>query len=300
MEQKLLNFISELISKAAGKGLQLLDEKPIGYGVQLKFGDAQNEIPVNVYFSQKKGISSVIGGSPQNPLRPLMYRLLNLQIEPKTDAHSWQVWVGTDESGKGDFFGPLVACGFLCNKAMLPTLQKLGVRDSKLIKDSEIVTIAKQLFARFLPNIETIVLMPPKYNQLYESFRSQNKKLNELLAWMHARIILNLHEKKQFEGAVVDKFASDRTLKTSLKDLKQVQILHKIRGEEDPAVAAASVIARYLFIKKMAELSQKYEMEFPKGASAKVVKMGKEYAAKYEKAKLAEVAKIHFKTFNEI
>ena len=106
-------------------------------------------------------------------------------------------------------------------------------------------------------------------------FRQGNKKLNEMLAWMHARVILNLNEKHKFEGAVVDKFASDRVLTGSLKDMKGVKLIHKVRAEDDIAVAAASIIARYHFLNSIKLISNKFQLEFPKGASAKVIEIGR-------------------------
>lgn len=300
MEKILFEHISNLIRNAEKEGLMLSDEREINFGVQLKFISGKYEIGLNVYHSAKKGISNVIGSAPDNPLKPVLQKILNQETTENPADHSWQIWAGTDESGKGDFFGPLVVCGFICRKAMLPSLKKMNIRDSKLIKDVEIEKIAKQLFARFMPNIETIVLMPAKYNELYLKFRDQNKKLNEMLAWMHGRVILNLKVKHNFEGAVVDRFASDKTLISSLQDLKNVELQHKIRAEEDPAVAAASIIARYLYLKKLSELSEKYELDFPKGASTRVIEMGNEFSSKFGKVRLSEVAKIHFKTYNEI
>jgi len=117
---------------------------------------------------------------------------------------------------------------------------------------------------------------------------------------MHSRVILNLNEKHKFEGAVVDKFASDRVLIGSLKDMKSIKLVHKIKAEEDIAVAAASIIARYHFLNSISSLSRKYQLEFPKGASDKVIQIGKEFAEKFTKNRLNEVAKTHFKTTEKI
>lgn len=305
MHPKLQKFVSELLIKAEKIGLQIIDEREINYGVQIKLANNIEEIPLNIYYSQKKGVSAVLGGSSKNPLRNQMYKLLNQDPAEKISskgklAHNWAVWAGTDESGKGDFFGPLVVCGFICRKPMIPTLQELGIQDSKKLKDGQIEKIAKQLYARFLPQIETLVLMPSKYNELYARFRQQNKKLNEMLAWMHGRVILNLKKKHDFEGAVVDKFASDRTLLSSLKGMKGINLKHEVRAEQDLAVAAASIIARHLFVKNLKMLSEKWELELPKGASKKVIASAQDFSEKYGKQKLQEVAKTHFKTFNEI
>ncbi|HHE38740.1 MAG TPA: ribonuclease HIII [Candidatus Cloacimonetes bacterium] len=300
MRTELSEFIVKLLGKTKKHDLVVSDEKVIAYGVQLKFRKENDEIPINIYYSKKKGISTVIGGSPRNPLKSLIQQILSKEVEASTKSHKWNIWAGTDESGKGDFFGPLVVCGFIASENILPKLKELGVKDSKLLKDQEAVRIAKTMHKIFPENIETIVLNPLKYNDLYEKFKQQNKKLNELLAWMHARVILNLKEKHHFEGVVIDKFASDKVLRSSLKDLKKINLIQKTKAEDDLAVAAASILARYHFLLKLDDFSKKYKIEFPKGASQKVIQAGKEFSQKFGKERLKEVAKIHFKTYQEI
>ncbi|MCK5052385.1 MAG: ribonuclease HIII [Candidatus Cloacimonetes bacterium] len=296
----LMEFVAEIIEKAKAFGLTLSDEKEINYGVQLKFEKGDNDIPINVYSSKKKGISTIIGGSPKNPLRFIMQQILQQKPDTAQKDHNWKIWAGTDESGKGDFFGALVVCGFIVKENDAANLKKIGIKDCKLLSDSELIKIAEKLYQNYKNNIEVLILQPAKYNELYSKFRKGNKKLNEMLAWMHARVILNLNEKHKFEGAVVDKFASDKVLIGSLKDMKNVKLVHKIKAEEDIAVAAASIIARYHFLQSISLLSRKYQLEFPKGASEKVIKIGKEFAKKFTKDRLNEVAKIHFKTVEKI
>ncbi len=214
--------------------------------------------------------------------------------------HKWNVWVGSDESGKGDFFGALVVTCFRVERDKVPELLKLGITDSKKLKDSEIKTIAHQIYRLFPGCFESIALTPEKYNELYAKFASRGKKLNELLAWMHTRAILNLKQKKDFEGAVVDKFTADKNLKNSLSEFKNIKLINMIKAEEDPAVAAASVLSRYQFLMNMKSLSIKYGMEFPKGASQKVISFGKEFIKKYSVAELRKTSKIHFQTYKKI
>lgn len=301
MSSEILGFMAALIRKAARVGFILSDEKEINYGVQLKFSKNGETIPINIYHSAKKGISTVIGGSPKSNLRPLMQGILGKPDEvSRPENHLWQKWAGTDESGKGDFFGALVVCGFIVEKPQIAALQKLGVQDSKKLKDPEIMEIATQLYAAYAKNIEVIILKPSKYNQLYQKFRDRKQKLNEMLAWMHARVIMNLQEKHEFEGAVVDKFASDKTLTSSLQGMDEIKLVHKIKAEEDIAVAAASIIARYHFLHSISSLSRRFDIKFAKGASQHVIKAGQEFAERYGKARLEEVAKIHFKTIEKI
>ncbi len=300
MNKELIEFVAELLEKTSKYNLHLIDEKEINYGVQLKFARENNEIPLNIYVSKKKGISTVIGGSPVNKLRPVLQKLLDKEITQIGSEHDWEKWAGTDESGKGDFFGPLVVCGFILDKKKESEFKNLGVKDSKDLSDKQIETIAKKLYKYNFNNIEVIILNPEKYNELYLKFRDQNKKLNELLAWMHGRVILNLNRKHNFEGAVVDKFTGNNTLLSSLKDLKNINLIHRIKAEDDIAVASASIIARYHFLLRINDLSKKFGLEFPKGSSEKVIEIGKKFTKKYGKERLREVAKTHFKTINLI
>ncbi len=300
MNPILMKFAADIIEKASNFGLILSDEKEISYGVQLKFEKGGKDIPVNIYYSKKKGVSAVIGGSPKNPLRTILQQILQQKPDTVQNDHNWKIWAGTDESGKGDFFGALVVCGFIVKENDIAELKKIGVKDCKLLSDFEVIKIAEKLYENYKNNIEVLILQPAKYNELYAKFRQGNKKLNEMLAWMHARVILNLNTKHKFDGAVVDKFASDRVLTGSIKDMKNIKLIHKIKAEEDIAVAAASIIARYHFLKSIKMLSRKFQLEFPKGASEKVIKVGKEFVGKFSKDRLNEVAKTHFKTIEKI
>ncbi len=295
MKSELQEFIARLINSAEKKKIRLIAKKTINYGVQLKFLEEGNEIILNVYHSQKKGISTVFSGKiSETKLRSI------INVPPQNNFHKWNNWLGTDESGKGDFFGALVACGFFIKKENVNQLLDLGVKDSKLVSDQKIRKIAPKIYFQFEKQLDVIILKPAKYNELYQKFKLQKKKLNELLAWMHARIILNLNKKFSLEGAIVDKFTDSQTLKNSLREMKNIHLTNRIKAESDIAVATASIIARYHFLNNLDELSKKYKMTFPKGASKNVVTTAKDFTKIFGKETLKEVAKIHFKTYKKI
>jgi ribonuclease HIII len=112
MQPEIMAYLEKLLPLLQRQGFVLSDEKPINYGVQLKLEKKGNEIPLSIYYSTKKGISTVVGGSPKNPLRRQLNEMLLLPQEEIELDHQWQKWIGTDESGKGDFFGPLITAGF--------------------------------------------------------------------------------------------------------------------------------------------------------------------------------------------
>lgn len=200
-------------------------------------------------------------------------------------------WIGTDESGKGDYFGPLVTAAVLIKKEQIPRLAKLGVRDSKTIADSVIQIIELKL-KEFLPH-SIVMLNPPAYNRLY----GRLKNLNKILAWGHARAIENLLEKHpKITYAVSDQFGDERFLqKALLKQGRQIQLIQKTHAEEDLAVAAASILARAKFLEGLAILGEKFSFVLPKGAGEGVKKNKEEFIHRYGAEKLGEVAKTHFR-----
>ncbi len=298
MNDILLKEIENILKLTESNEIILKDRKQIPYGEKLYFEKGLLQTSLSLYYSKKKGVSKVFGGK-NNSLKEDLEELL-LSNETKTFSHNWKSWLGTDESGKGDFFGPLVAAGFICHHEDILTLRKFGVKDSKMLNDKKIKEIAKKIYEKFSKNISVIIINPQRYNSLYADFQKSGKKLNQLLAWMHGRIIKDAHQKNTFQAVIVDKFAHEKVLLNSLKGLNEINIVQRTKAEEDVAVASASIIARYHFLEKMESMSKKYEIEFPKGASAKVIEIGRIFMEKFGEEKLNEVSKKHFKTFDKI
>lgn len=203
--------------------------------------------------------------------------------------------IGVDESGKGDFFGPLVIAGALIDDTNIQKFIDAGIKDSKKLSDEKILKLAAIIKANATHSV--VVIGNEKYNELYEKFNN----LNKLLAWGHARAIENILEKQHCEIALSDKFGNESLIQNALLDKgKQIKLEQKVRGEEDIAVAAASILARAEYVNRMKTLSLRYEIELPKGASDKVLTTAKKFSEEYGKQKLKAVAKLHFKTFNQI
>lgn len=205
---------------------------------------------------------------------------------------------GIDESGKGDFFGPLVIAGFHTDEATTRALQELGVTDSKKIGgDRRIFELADAI--RRLPGatFDVIRIGPAKYNELYNKFRN----LNRLLAWGHARVILNLLAKRPgCPRALSDQFARVDVLQRALGDRAGDLVLdQQTKAESDPAVAAASILAREAFVRWLDEAAARLGSELPKGASGQVRAAAGRLVSARGPEILHEVAKVHFKTARE-
>ena len=206
---------------------------------------------------------------------------------------------GIDESGKGDFFGPLVVCCAYTNEQSAKALFKLGVKDSKSIKsDKKMIDMAEEIKKIIRFKYATVTLGPEAYNKFY--LKSRN--LNSLLGWGHARSLENLLEKvPDCPTAISDQFSRTGSVKKALMEKgKQVELIERTKAESDIAVAAASIIARAEFVTKLDQLGKDFGVELPKGASPKVIEAGKLLVDKHGEEVLEKVSKTHFKTKDDI
>ena len=240
---------------------------------------------------------------------------LPLRLVPKTaklanidnvDKPQWSIglssmsstqanWIGSDEAGKGDYFGPLVVAAVLVDGAVLGPLGQLGVKDSKRLADASVERLAGKIRGSCIYAI--VPIGPEKYNHLY----SKIQNLNRLLAWGHARAIENILNREECSYALADQFGDENFLISALLSKgRTIQVKQQTGAESDIAVAAASILARAEFLRRLAQLSAKYQMKLPKGASSVVIQAGKEFITRYGNERLREVAKIHFKTTRSV
>lgn len=205
---------------------------------------------------------------------------------------------GVDESGKGDFFGPLVIAGVYTDQKIAKKFQELGICDSKGIgSDKKIRELAAAIKISQAP-WDRIVITPQKYNQLYNKIGN----LNTLLAWGHARVLENLCVKvPSCPRALSDKFANERVLQRALLEKgKKLQLTQRTKAESDYAVAAASILAREGFIDWLEERGKEFNIILGRGVSAKVKATARELFQSHGAEILPTVAKMHFKTAVEV
>jgi len=203
--------------------------------------------------------------------------------------------IGTDESGKGDFFGPLVIAGFFLPEGQEEVLRELGVKDCKRLSDNRVMEIAGQLRKGYVHSV--VAIGPERYNELY----GRLKNLNRLLAWGHARVMENILEKVNCTEALTDQFGDEKFVKQALlKKGKNINLVQRTKAEEDLAVAAASILARAEFLYRLGKLSEEIGAELPKGASSLVEEAAVKLVKQSGPEVLARVAKVHFKTTEKV
>jgi ribonuclease HIII len=266
----------------------------------LFFGQ-KNKLSVAVYekgpkiLIQGKGIEEFV----QFELEPKILEEAKLGYEEVHSPEMFEPHFGVDESGKGDFFGPLVIAGVYVDRIIARKLLDAGVQDSKRIgSDARIRALADEIRKTTQGLHDTVSIFPAKYNELYEKFSN----LNNLLGWGHARVIENLLMKKSdCPRSLSDQFADSKVIERSLINHgKKIKIEQRPRAESDIAVAAASILAREAFIDWMEGEGKKLGLRLERGASAAV----KETAGKLAEAQGPEVlrrlAKVHFRTAHEV
>ena len=265
------------------------------------FFGQKNKLSVSVYekgpkvLVQGKGVQEFV----QFELEPRILGEAKLGYEEVHTPEMFQPHFGVDESGKGDFFGPLVISGVYVDAGIARKFLDAGVQDSKRIgSDARIRALADSIRKDSLGLVDTVLIGPERYNDLYEKFGN----LNKLLGWGHARVIENLLEKKpDCPRSLSDQFADARVIQQSLlQHGRKINIEQRTKAESDVAVAAASILAREAFINWLERRGKTLGMKLGRGVSTDV----KEAAAKLVEAKgpgiLREVAKVHFRTAHEI
>jgi ribonuclease HIII len=244
---------------------------------------------------QGKGVEEFV----QFELEPKILGEAKLGYEEVHSPEMFEPHFGVDESGKGDFFGPLVISGVYVDRGIARKLLDAGVQDSKRIaSDARIRALAQTIRKTAGGLIETVLIGPQKYNELYEKFGN----LNKLLGWGHARVIENLLAKKpDCPRALSDQFADARVVEQSLlRHARKIDIQQRTKAESDIAVAAASILAREAFINWLGRRGKELGWRLERGASASVKETAKKLVEKSGPAALREVAKVHFRTAHDI
>lgn len=210
-------------------------------------------------------------------------------------------YIGTDESGKGDYFGPLVIAGMWVDQIVENSLETLGVRDSKQLSDAKCRELAAKIRELFPGKFYIVEVPPERYNDLYEQFVREKKNLNYLLAWGHARAIESLLGHQTCRQAIADQFGNEKYITSKLMEKgKALKLLQTPKAERFIGVAAASILARDSFLSRLGQLSSEAGMTLPKGASPAVIETAKQICKKNGDESLRKYAKLHFKTTESV
>jgi ribonuclease HIII len=251
-------------------------------------------------FFGKKGIKKVLQGNEETALyrdlKKIVFGpdLFEKKLNPEID---YEEYIGTDESGKGDYFGPLVAAAVYVDENSQSQLKLLGVKDSKLLTDTQIKDLNKKIQKIIKHNFDVVIINPEKYNKLYESFGN----LNKLLGWAHAKAIENLAQKTKCNNVISDKFGNEQIIKNELSRKKiELNLYQTPQAERYIGVAAASILARAKVIEWFSNKSREIKFEIPKGGGELVNVAAIRILDQFDDKYLMKMIKFHFKNSKSI
>jgi len=215
------------------------------------------------------------------------------KVDPKI---YYATTIGSDEVGTGDYFGPIVVCATYVSKENISFLEELGVKDSKKLTDDKILEIVPEIIKK-IP-YECLILSNKEYNEKY----NDDMNMNKVKAILHNRVLTKMINNYQAEYIIVDQFAKPYVYYNYLKETNYVKNITFMTKAEDKclSVACASLISRFIFLKEMDKLGQKYDTFLIKGASDKVDLQGRNLVSKYGKDVLYNIAKLNFKNTDKI
>ena len=220
-----------------------------------------------------------------------------IKKEDQVDIPSDIASVGSDEVGTGDYYGPIVVTASFVSKDNIPFLTELGVRDSKKLSDEQILKIVPKIIKK-IP-YKTIMLSNKEYNDNY----GKDMNMNKIKAVLHNKVLTEMVKDNDYDYIVVDQFEPEKSYYNHLSDvpnpLKGITFITKAE-DKCLSVAVSSLISRYIFIKEMDKLGDKYGIFLPKGANYYVEDVGIKLVNKYGEKILHDIAKLNFSNTDRI
>lgn len=289
--------IETLLKQIINEGLEadVIDQKQYNFESVVSIG--KEKIKLQVYFG-KKGVKTIIQGNQESDLYKMVHSIVfEQQVIPFNNALEDEPanYIGTDEAGKGDIFGPLVVAGFHYDESIRESLIQINVRDSKELSDYQIKQIAGKLKRLFEGKYNIVFISPEKYNELYGNFNNLNKLLN----WAHSKCAANLLESTDAETVITDKF-SNLALNITSSNIDQKYILEQTpKAERFLGVAAASILARASFVNWFVH-QKEISINLPKGASEKAEGVLAKILKQHGEESLNNIAKMHFKSVKKV
>lgn len=298
MPERMVNEADALL---AGHGITVLSRKRLVNGIRVEYRRGNSVCGINYYYSSKKGFSVIPAGGDA-ALAGVVVGLLSGRSEPvPTPAENTGsgTWIGSDEAGKGDYMGPLVVAAVGVDAGIAERIARMGVRDSKLVGKRELEMLAGRIRKELSGRIATVVLMPVEYNRGFDELRRRGKNSLDLLALCHARAVASVMKTISPDRVVVDKFCSENRLKP-LMPRGDYSLELRERGESDPAVAAASILARSAYMKGLEHLGKKFGLRAVPGAGKTADRAAARFVDKFGESVLEQVAKVHFRNTSKI
>lgn len=305
-EKAFVAYIEQAKETIRREGLSLVKEKPINYGYQLVAQFCDAKLTLSLY-NGKKGLTHVYAGD--SVLKERIAAALEGKETPTTAVAAAAgptvtngQWAGSDESGKGDFFGSLVVAATVVDATTAAKLAAAGVKDCKLLTDKKILELEDVIKATVV-DFSVLELKPAAYNLRYEQVAAQGGKLNQLLGYGHVAALSQvLSRQKDCHSALIDQFTkSTVNLRALTARFPSCTVRQQPKAESNLAVAAASVLARARFLRTLDELARQAGVAaLPKGGGGQTTACARALAEKYGREALRGYVKLHFANYKRV
>jgi ribonuclease HIII len=259
-------------------------------GIQIRFADGADSCRFNFYYSKKKGFTVIPAGGDT----VLIKRIEDLLPTDEKQLPD-ETRIGTDEAGKGDYMGPLTVAAVYADASLTTVLQNIGVTDSKKLSDEVIRKYAGEI-RNIAPDISTVISVnPTEYNKRFVQLKVSGKNSLDLLAECHAEAISRLLKNVRMpDRIIIDKFCPEKRIRHLLPS-GDYELDLRVRAESDPAVAAASILARDAYLNGLEVITDRYKIKAMPGAGKETDSVCREFVKKYGSDVLDRIAKVHFR-----
>jgi ribonuclease HIII len=298
---ELRRFFDSTVERLSETGVSVDEVRELPYGLQLLLSGHKASCKVNLYYSKKKGNSIVQAGGDRHLLDIVLGDSFVASVkEPAMKVQSGYR-AGSDEAGKGDYFGPLVVAAVACSYDTAKALRAMGAADSKKLSRVKVRALYEAITVMEGVRYSVYSIVPREYNRLFDSFRTQGRNSLDMLAMAHGKALGNLVlEDREPDRFVVDKFCSLERLKPWLTVPAQNVELRERAEDSEPAVAAASIIARSVFLDELNRLSSLYKVQLKPGSGASSDSLGRELVLLHGEGVLVDTVKLHFANTNRV
>ena len=290
-------YCDRIIKYLEENNYKITERKEIPYGMQFRVNSNGVKNSIRIFENKKKKLTLDLSQVKDNELKIKCAEYdcgISENSNKNTDIMVSPPLIGSDEAGKGDYFGPLTVCAVYADEKMFSELRAAGIKDSKKLTDKKIDEF-KDIIIEICPYYCVVEVKNRQFNDMHAKVNN----INEILAHAHAACIKNLYQKTKCENVLIDKFANEYRMENELRELP-LHITQRPKAEQNIAVAAASILARYTYMTRLKSMSEEYGIDFCAGAGTQADICANKFAEIYGKDKLYDICKISYKNTQRV
>ncbi len=276
-------------------GITAANRRILSNGVRITFSDGSRNCGINFYYSKKKGFSVVPAGGDIH-----LSKIIRELLLPDAPVMSYETWIGSDEAGKGDYMGPLTVAAVFADRRLAEAYSGIGVTDSKMLSNESVRNLAEKIRSISRGRFSIVSVSPEEYNAGFNELSKKGMNSLDLLAECHAGAISELFNKKMIpQSIIIDKFSNEKRIAYLLPE-GDYRLELRVRGESDPAVAAASILARDAYLEGLDSIFRKFGTRAVSGSGAKTDEVVRGFVERFGTNILNEIAKVHFRNTSKV